>query len=182
MTQGVSTVTDGKSMRRPPARYPRSGTLAERFWPRVNVGEPDDCWLWKGCSTPERYGKMMYLTVQYKAHRLAYAISHGLALEDLPEAVDHMCRVPACVNPRHLQGVTQAENCQNRSNVGIGKSGIRGVLWIKARKKWIGLVRCMGIDYYTIMSADKEVVRDALVELRLRVQTNNLEDRIAVGK
>jgi len=42
----------------------------------------------------------------YKAHRVAYAALIGDPTTDL----DHLCRNPACVNPDHLQPVTNREN------------------------------------------------------------------------
>src|SRR6202035_217120 len=42
------------------------------------------------------------------AHRLYWEQEHG----EIPQGrhIDHLCRVPACVNPAHMEVVTPAEN------------------------------------------------------------------------
>jgi hypothetical protein len=81
-------------------------TLEERFWAKVNKTET--CWLWTGASSQLGYGRLWVNGKWPQAHRLAYEwlvgpIPPGLVL-------DHLCRRPACVNPTHLEPVTQREN------------------------------------------------------------------------
>jgi hypothetical protein len=49
-------------------------------------------------------------TVGYGAekHRISYEIFVGKIPEGM--VIDHLCRTPACVNPKHLEPVTIAEN------------------------------------------------------------------------
>lgn len=42
------------------------------------------------------------------AHRIAYEIVIGPIPDGL--VIDHLCRIPACVNPAHLEPVTSREN------------------------------------------------------------------------
>jgi HNH endonuclease len=42
------------------------------------------------------------------AHAFSYEIAHGPVPPGL--VLDHLCRHPACVNPDHLEPVTQREN------------------------------------------------------------------------
>jgi HNH endonuclease len=46
------------------------------------------------------------------AHRLAYTLAHGSVPEGLE--LDHLCRVPRCINPDHLEPVTPSENQRRR--------------------------------------------------------------------
>lgn len=74
---------------------------ADRFWGKVE--KTSSCWLWTAART-DGYGR---LGNEY-AHRVAYRMLVGpipLGLQ-----LDHLCRVRHCVNPAHLEPVTQREN------------------------------------------------------------------------
>lgn len=62
------------------------------------------CWLWRGGVNNQGYG-------QYGgplAHRLAYELLVGPVPDGL--VIDHLCKTPLCVNPDHLEPVTQGTN------------------------------------------------------------------------
>lgn len=93
----------------PQSRVPE----VERFWAKVDKDGSGGCWLWTGAST-RGYGTF---GVGYRAehtHRKVYA--HRWVYEHeigpIPEGfqVDHLCFVRLCVNPAHLEAVTQQEN------------------------------------------------------------------------
>lgn len=79
----------------------------ERFWRKVEPLPWSGCWIWTG-ATSGGYGHVRLLGELKMAHRLSYEMDKGpipLGLE-----LDHLCRVPCCVNPAHLEPVTTAEN------------------------------------------------------------------------
>lgn len=72
------------------------------FWGKIVKGY--ECWYWIGARDRNGYG----VFGQLKAHRYAYTLLVG----EIPQGLglDHLCRVRRCVNPKHLEPVTQAEN------------------------------------------------------------------------
>lgn len=79
----------------------------ERFF--AKVVKTDSCWLWTGSRDVHGYGRFWpTMERQYLAHRYSYE----LILGPIPDgfSLDHLCRVPSCVYPAHLEPVTHAEN------------------------------------------------------------------------
>lgn len=54
------------------------------------------------------YGVIHYNGHNTTAHRAVYQFLYGELTKDL--VVDHLCKVPPCVNPDHLEAVSQSEN------------------------------------------------------------------------
>ena len=80
----------------------------ESFWRRVTKGDPSECWLWTGSKDTPGYGRVQIDKKQVCAHRMAYELCVGPIPDGLE--LDHLCRVPLCVNPEHLEPVTRREN------------------------------------------------------------------------
>ncbi|MFC3504805.1 HNH endonuclease [Micromonospora krabiensis] len=93
-------------------RWRRRGTIHDitpehRFFSHVEEGE-NGCWLWTAGRYPAGYGKFSVDGSTELPHRWAYEffiaeIPAGLSL-------DHLCRTPPCVNPWHLEPVTDRVN------------------------------------------------------------------------
>jgi hypothetical protein len=67
------------------------------------------CWVWNGATGGRwGYGKIRRGNTSYNAHRLAYVAAKGPIGEGLQ--IDHLCRVPGCINPDHLEAVTPRQN------------------------------------------------------------------------
>lgn len=86
--------------------------LIVRFSEKVDTS--GECWLWTGSRSPTGYGNVKVRGHSLLAHRLAYMLLQGPIPEGL--TLDHLCRVRHCVNPYHLEPVTQREN--NRRGIG----------------------------------------------------------------
>jgi hypothetical protein len=84
--------------------------LAERmaYW----TDKSGDCWLWTGALDRDGYGRV---TVNGQGGKMAHRIAYELAVGPIPEGLtlDHsVCGVTRCVNPAHMEPVTNAENAR----------------------------------------------------------------------
>ena len=78
----------------------------------------DGCIVWTGYTTPKGYGMFnIYYHGAVKAHRFAYALHYGI--DKLPNGTDktqkrmvvhHKCENKSCVNPLHLESVSDRFN------------------------------------------------------------------------
>ena len=88
--------------------------------------DPDACWIWTARKTPDGYGQLKIggrAGRPIYAHRLSYEhfigpIPRGLTL-------DHLCRNPSCVNPNHLEPVTNQENVKRAHELECRNGHIR---------------------------------------------------------
>jgi hypothetical protein len=91
-------------------RQRRTGTTelvkpdpVERFWRKVK--KTKSCWMFKGAYG---HGQFKVDGRSVMAHRYAYELVVGPIPDGM--VLDHLCRKAGCVNPAHLEPVTQAEN------------------------------------------------------------------------
>ena len=72
----------------------------DRFWSRVDVRGPDDCWPWAAGKNPRGYGLIDFNQEFYFAHRVAFWLFKGLDPTRRP--VYHNCGNVGCCNPKHM--------------------------------------------------------------------------------
>lgn len=94
----------------------------ERMLPKISE-EADEwgCWNWVGWDSGNGYGKVSVDGKSCMAHRAAWSIFNGPIPEGLLlDHVKELCDSRACINPLHLQIVTDQENTQRGDAVLFG--------------------------------------------------------------
>jgi hypothetical protein len=81
-------------------------TQAEQFFARVDA--EGDCWQWTGSDNGKGYGVIQFDGRLQRVHRLSWEYLVGPIPDGL--VLDHLCRNKRCVNPDHLEPVTNREN------------------------------------------------------------------------
>lgn len=96
-------------------KRPQTHDQSYQFWTlnRLFRASHDDretgCRIWDGRLNKENgYGRIGYMSKQWRAHRLMYTLMLG----DIPKGMElmHSCDNPRCINPNHLTPGTHAQN------------------------------------------------------------------------
>ena len=75
---------------------------------RLTEVDDNGCWLWLGHLDRRGYGRLEVNGTYMNAHRGVYTVFVGPIPDGLH--LDHLCRNTTCVNPMHMEPVTNAEN------------------------------------------------------------------------
>lgn len=98
-------------------------SILERFWAKVDLRTiytpdlTDECWIWTGALSSEGYGnfhlgKLEHRNVTIRAHRFSWFTRYPEPLHEtlFLDHVEPVCRGRYCVNPMHLEPITNREN------------------------------------------------------------------------
>lgn len=112
----------------------RGKTPLERFVEKIQYRE-DGCWQWTGTITRKGYG-LFHHHKMVAAHRWAFIHFRGSIPDQLQ--IDHLCRNRACVNPSHLDVVTNRENVVrgNEARGGLRSHCDQGHEYTEANTYW----------------------------------------------
>lgn len=84
----------------------------DKFWKYVvknqDRGYETPCWIWIGAKFSNGYGHLRRNNKDLLAHKVSFEHTHGPVPSGL--VLDHLCRQRACVNPDHMEPVTQRQN------------------------------------------------------------------------
>jgi hypothetical protein len=87
-------------------------TVCDRFWAKVDKGDPSGCWLWTASLNRYGYGQFGVRVggkvLCFAPHRVSYELLVGPIPSDLQ--IHHWCEVRRCCNPEHLEPMTLQEN------------------------------------------------------------------------
>lgn len=100
----------------------RLRNFTAKFWKRVDVQGPDECWLWTKSATRQGYARtnlgvkhqilLGFPSASTYAYRIAYKLHYGHIDHSL--TCDHLCHNRRCCNPRHLRQCAQSDNAKRK--------------------------------------------------------------------
>lgn len=93
----------------------------QRFWSKVSLRCPWECWNWQRGLDKDGYGQTWFEGRDWKSHRLAFLLMIGV----IPPAlcVLHRCDNPRCCNPAHLFLGTLQDNIRDKVVKGRTRPG-----------------------------------------------------------
>jgi len=114
-------------------RYPE-----EILRPLISLPEGEgECWKWTGkIHKTTGYGNKTLGGKTVLAHRWVYTIFNGYITDGM--VIDHKCGVRSCVNPSHLEEVTQQENCRRGAGTKLTQNQAREIKTALQNIEWGG--------------------------------------------
>ena len=90
----------------------RCPKVIARLVVNVEVDDVTGCWRWQGYTDRKGYGQIKVSGKAHWAHRVSFAAFNG----EIPEGqtINHTCACPGCINPAHLELMSNADNAAER--------------------------------------------------------------------
>lgn len=82
--------------------------IEKRLAAKISVRADTGCHEWKDAKDRKGYGRIFSNGRPVSAHRTVWEIENGAIPQGL--VIDHLCRNRSCVNPHHMEVVTNREN------------------------------------------------------------------------
>jgi hypothetical protein len=114
-------------------------------WIEEDRGHETPCWIWqRAVNTDTGYGTVGGLY----AHRIVYERLRGPVPGGMQ--LDHLCRQRSCVNPDHVEPVTNAENTQRGSQAKLTPALVREIRALRGTESAYRIARRLGVGATTV--------------------------------
>lgn len=110
--------------------------IPTRIKSKIQHNSITGCWEWTACITSTGYGRVWNGRRADWAHRVLFELVRGPVPDG--KVLDHLCRVRHCVNPGHLDPVTDLENTLRGNNPDITRSRHRAKTFCKRQHPLFG--------------------------------------------
>lgn len=118
--------------------------LTEERYNVEDQGYSSPCWIWKGHLDKNGYGRISYRKCSSKlAHIAMYEQSIGLVPEG--RELDHLCRVRSCINPNHLEPVSNAVNVQRGINTKLNMEKAISIRELRGKYTYKQIAKMFGV-------------------------------------
>jgi hypothetical protein len=87
------------------------------------------CWIWLGGHNERGYGRTQWRGRMMPAHRMMFERAGGVVPDG--QQLDHLCGVPSCVNPEHLEPVTAAENTRRSARAKLTAEAVAEIRQVR---------------------------------------------------
>lgn len=115
----------------------------------TDKGYKTPCWIWNGKPNQHGYGRTQVDRKTVLAHRAVYEAYRGSIPESLE--LDHLCRIPLCVKPEHLEPVTHVVNVRRGSSKSFSPEKVSAAKRLRESGMSISEIsRVLGADRGTI--------------------------------
>lgn len=149
-----------------------------KFWGKVDVRGPGECWPWLGYVGPSGHGLTTHQCTSMYASRKAWILTHG-PIRDGKSAL-HLCDNGICCNPDHLYLGTRANNMVDRwsktppdKRIPHDRTTVLGpedlARYFQMRKKGLTVRECaaqLGVHHVTVYRMITSQRRQKLRKLR----------------
>jgi hypothetical protein len=114
--------------------------MLQRFWEKVDIKGPDECWNWRGSTTStcgEGYGKFRTGEKMELSHRLSWSIHSEKSIQANMDIL-HKCDNSLCINPKHLYLGNHFDNMSDKFRRGRANiMSVRGSYKFYSGEIWL---------------------------------------------
>lgn len=118
-------------------------------------GYETPCWIWQRAKHRLGYGAVHRVDQSKYAHVVYYTAKYGQVPDGL--VLDHLCEQKACVNPDHLEAITQTENIRRCRHTILTWKDVHEIRALRGEVSGVELARRYRVSRDAICKIHKNV-------------------------